>query len=108
MEINPNSLYQELQAMASEAKFPNQSLQQMEINPSKAEFSEMLSQAINNVRELQATSRDMQERYAMGEEGLSLAEVMIAKEKSGVAFEATLQVRNKLLEAYRTIMNMPV
>jgi flagellar hook-basal body complex protein FliE len=33
---------------------------------------------------------------------------MIAAEKSSVAFEAMTQVRNKLVEAYQEIMNMPV
>jgi len=33
---------------------------------------------------------------------------MVVKEKAGIAFEATIQVRNKVLEAYKTIMNMPV
>jgi flagellar hook-basal body complex protein FliE len=33
---------------------------------------------------------------------------MVAKEKSGIAFEATIQVRNKVLEAYKQIMSMPV
>ena len=37
-----------------------------------------------------------------------IAAVMLARQKSSVAFEATLQVRNKLLSAYRDIMNMPV
>ena len=37
-----------------------------------------------------------------------LAAVMVARQKSALAFEATLQVRNKLLSAYRDIMNMPV
>ena len=33
---------------------------------------------------------------------------MLARQKASVGFEATLQVRNKLLGAYRDIMNMPV
>jgi flagellar hook-basal body complex protein FliE len=44
----------------------------------------------------------------MGDNSLSLAEVMLTKEKAGIAFEATVQVRNKVLEAYKQIMNMPV
>ena len=43
-----------------------------------------------------------------GDRDISLAEVMIASQKSSVAFEATVQVRNKLVEAYKDIMNMPV
>ncbi|MEF1191389.1 flagellar hook-basal body complex protein FliE, partial [Vibrio parahaemolyticus] len=34
--------------------------------------------------------------------------VMIARNKSSVAFEATVQIRNKLVEAYKDLMNMPV
>lgn len=41
-------------------------------------------------------------------ESSDIAQVMLARQKSGIAFEATLQVRNKLLSAYRDIMNMPV
>jgi hypothetical protein len=37
-----------------------------------------------------------------------LAELMIAGQKSSIAFEATVQVRNKMVDAYKTIMNMPV
>jgi flagellar hook-basal body complex protein FliE len=44
----------------------------------------------------------------MGDRSVSLAEVMIASQKSSVAFEATVQVRNKLVESYKEIMNMPV
>jgi flagellar hook-basal body complex protein FliE len=34
--------------------------------------------------------------------------MMLARQKSSLAFQATLQVRNKLLSAYKDIMNMPV
>jgi flagellar hook-basal body complex protein FliE len=33
---------------------------------------------------------------------------MLAREQSSVSFQATLQVRNKLLAAYKDIMSMPV
>ena len=54
------------------------------------------------------SSGSARQRFEMGDKSLSLAEVMLAKEKSGIAFEATVQVRNKVLEAYKQIMNMPV
>jgi flagellar hook-basal body complex protein FliE len=44
----------------------------------------------------------------MGDENVSLSDVMIARNKSSVAFEATIQVRNKLVDAYKQLMNMPV
>ncbi|SDH52389.1 flagellar hook-basal body complex protein FliE [Vibrio xiamenensis] len=73
-----------------------------------ADFGNMLSKAINNVNGLQKTSSDMQMRFDRGDEDVSLSDVMIARNKSSVAFEATIQVRNKLVEAYKELMNMPV
>ena len=52
-------------------------------------------------------SRDLQQRYERGEE-IPLANVVLGMQKSSIAFEATLQVRNKVLKAYEEIMNMPV
>jgi flagellar hook-basal body complex protein FliE len=112
MDVKANSIYQEMQAMIGTVK-PAQSPISMEVpslggNTSGSQFSDMLSQAVNNVNDMQKTSREYQKSFDMGNPDLSLADVMIAKEKAGIAFEATLQVRNKVLEAYKTIMNMPV
>ena len=38
----------------------------------------------------------------------SLTDVMVAQQKASVSFQATLQVRNKLVEAYKDVMNMPM
>ncbi len=109
MDIKANSLYQEMQAMAAGAKLDMGAMPvQMEINPSSKNFAEMLGSAINNVNSMQLESKEKQIAFEMGDPSLSLADVMVAKEKSGIAFEATLQVRNKVLEAYKQIMNMPV
>lgn len=108
MEVNANSLYQEMQSMVSEVSQNPNPMPRQELNTSASEFSDLLNQALENVNGLQRESRVAQQRFDLGDPDISLAEVMIAKEKSGIAFEATLQVRNKLLEAYKTIMNMPV
>lgn len=73
-----------------------------------ADFGDMLSKAINSVNGLQQSSSDMQTRFDRGDENVSLADVMIARNKASVAFEATIQVRNKLVNAYKELMNMPV
>ncbi len=73
-----------------------------------ADFANMLTQAINNVNSLQKTSGDLQTRFDSGDQSVSLSEVMIARNKSSVAFEATIQIRNKLVESYKELMNMPV
>ncbi|MGR2866877.1 flagellar hook-basal body complex protein FliE [Vibrio vulnificus] len=73
-----------------------------------ADFSTLLNQAINNVNSLQRSSSDLQTRFDRGDADVSLSDVMIARNKSSVVFEATVQVRNKLVEAYKDLMNMPV
>jgi flagellar hook-basal body complex protein FliE len=73
-----------------------------------ADFGQMLNSAINNVNSLQKASGELQTRFDMGDENVSLSDVMIARNKSSVAFEATIQVRNKLVDAYKQLMNMPV
>jgi flagellar hook-basal body complex protein FliE len=50
----------------------------------------------------------MGDAFVTGDPGVSLAEVMIAKQKASIAFEATIAVRNTLLSAYKEIMSMPV
>lgn len=77
-------------------------------NTSRADFGAMLKSAIDNVNHLQMDARELQNRIEMGDPNVSLAEGMIAAQKSSIAFEAAVQVRNKFVEAYEKIMQMPV
>ena len=70
-------------------------------------FADTLKSALDNVNTVQARSDDMSEAYQRGEV-TDVAKVMLARQEAGVAFEATLQVRNKLLSAYQDIMRMGV
>ena len=109
MDIKAQSLFQQMQSMATEARMDMGPMAApMEINPSSKNFSEMLGNALNTVNSMQLDAKGKAEAFEMGDKSMSLADVMIAKEKSGLAFEATVQVRNKVLEAYKQIMNMPV
>ncbi|KEY91533.1 flagellar hook-basal body complex protein [Candidatus Photodesmus blepharus] len=71
-------------------------------------FSKMLTEAINNVNKLQKNSSHLQTSFDRGDKNISLSDVMIARNKSSIAFEATVQIRNKLIEAYKELINMPV
>ena len=57
---------------------------------------------------LQNESAAMQSRFDVGDRSVSLADVMLASQKSSISFEATLQVRNRLADAYRSIMQMQI
>ena len=50
----------------------------------------------------------MKRAFTAGTSDASLAEVMIASEKASISFRAVTEVRNKLVQAYQDIMNMPV
>jgi len=74
-------------------------------NPS---IGEMMGNAINHVNATQKHAGSLSTRYTEGDPNVDLPEVMVAMQKSSVSFQAMSQVRNKLLEAYKDIMNMPV
>lgn len=71
-------------------------------------FSDMLSQAVGSVNELQQASSDLKTAYDMGDPDVDITRLMIASEKSSISFEALTQVRNRVVKAYEDIMNMPV
>ncbi len=68
-------------------------------------FGDTLKTALDNVNSVQSESSKLTAAYERGEE-TDIAKVMLARQEAGVAFEATLQVRNKLLNAYQETMRM--
>lgn len=72
------------------------------------DFQMMFSNAINQVNHNQKVASDLRTRFEKGDPSVDLPEVMIAAQKSSVSFQAMNQVRNKLVEAYKDVMNMPV
>lgn len=68
-------------------------------------FADTLNQALRQVSAVQQRSSDLQVAYERGQV-TDIAQVMLSRQEAGVAFEATLQVRNKLLSAYEDIMRM--
>jgi flagellar hook-basal body complex protein FliE len=74
---------------------------------SKPSFLDTMRSAVDSVNAQQSLSRELQTAYVRGED-VSLTDVAIAMQRSSVAFEATVQVRNKILESYKEIMGMTV
>ncbi len=71
-------------------------------------FGDMFESAFNTVNENQKVANELATRYEMGDPKVDLPEVMIALQKSSVSFQAMTQVRNKMVDAYKDIMNMPI
>jgi flagellar hook-basal body complex protein FliE len=74
----------------------------------RPDFAGLLQESVNKVNEIQQTAGDLAAAFEAEDPNVDLAQVMIAVEKSGLAFQALTQVRNKLISAYQEIMNMPV
>jgi flagellar hook-basal body complex protein FliE len=70
-------------------------------------FSEILDNAINKVNELQLESDTLTKEFAVGNTD-NIHQVLIAAEKADVALQLTMQIRTKILDAYKEIMNMQI
>ena len=71
------------------------------------DYPAIAAKALQAVSNTQMESKTIKEAYERGED-VPLTEVVLSMQKSSLAFESTLQVRNKVLKAYDDIMNMPV
>jgi len=73
----------------------------------KTDFADSLKTALEKVNGLQNDASEAAAAFERGET-TDIAAVMLSKQKASMGFEATLQVRNKLLSAYKDIMSMPL
>jgi flagellar hook-basal body complex protein FliE len=74
----------------------------------KLDFADALQASLQQVSNTQNHAAELGKRFAMGDDTVSLSDAMIAMQKSSIAFQGTVQVRNKLVSAYHDIMNMQV
>jgi flagellar hook-basal body complex protein FliE len=72
------------------------------------DFSNVLKSSLDGVAKVQAKSEAMQKAFVLGDDRVSLSDTMIAMQNAGINFQATVQVRNKFVQAYNDIMNMQV
>ena len=71
------------------------------------DFSKKLNDAFNSVAESQNSAAKITKDYELGKE-TDLTKVIMQQQISSIAFQMTLNVRNKVLSSYKDIMNMPV
>ncbi|MCR4298254.1 MAG: flagellar hook-basal body complex protein FliE [Gallionella sp.] len=90
-------------AAAAGLREPNQAAQ-----TGKLDFSNVLKSSLDGVAQAQAKSEAMQKSFVLGDDRVSLSDTMIAMQKASINFQATVQVRNKFVQAYNDIMNMQV
>jgi flagellar hook-basal body complex protein FliE len=77
------------------------------VEPSKGNFAELVQSALDRVNQLQSDADRSAEDLALGGR-TDIHSAMIAVEKAGIALELALQIRNKLLNAYETLMRQQI
>ncbi|MFZ6846380.1 flagellar hook-basal body complex protein FliE [Undibacterium sp. RuTC16W] len=78
------------------------------IAPAKLDFADALKASLDQVNNVQMTSQELGKKFALGDDKVSLSDVMISMQKANISFQTTVQVRNKLVSAYHDIMNMQI
>lgn len=73
-----------------------------------AGFQQALSQALKGVSQNQTQASEMQREVQLDNPTVSIEQTMVAMQKAQIGFQATLQVRNRLVSAYTDIMNMSI
>ncbi len=71
-------------------------------------FKTAMAQALQGVSQSQLEAQRLQRELTLDNPTVSVEETMLAMQKANIGFQATLQVRNRLLQAYSDIMNMQV
>ena len=80
----------------------------VENSATKVDFSKALKASLDNVATAQNSADALGQRFTLGDDSVNLSDVMISMQKASISFQATLQVRNKVVSAYQEMMNMQV
>lgn len=72
------------------------------------DFTSSLEAALKAVSQQQHSAGQATRAFQAGDPAVGLEETMVAMSKAQISFQATVQVRNKLVQAYESMMNMPI
>lgn len=73
-----------------------------------SDFSTLLKRSIADVENSQQTASQLTSAFERDDRSTDIGQVMVALQKADLSFRTMTEVRNKLVEAYKDIMNMPV
>lgn len=104
-EISPEQLLSQIRSLSKTLHAPAPTPAG---TPAPTGFGQMLKNSLDAVNDAQQASRELKVGFENGTTDANLAEVMIAAQKANLSFRAVTEVRNKLVQAYQDIMNMPV
>jgi flagellar hook-basal body complex protein FliE len=105
--IDSNNLLLQMRALAAKAQGADLA-GTAATETARTDFGQLMQTTLDKVNEAQQNAGHLARAYEAGDKSVDVAEVMLAMQKSRVAFEAVTQVRNRLVSAYQDIMNMPI
>lgn len=102
------SALQQMQSLAHQAnQLPNND-SQMAATVGRGSFGGELQASIQRINQLQKHAASQAMAFQEGETDLALNQVMADMQKASIAFQMGTQVRNRLVTAYKDVMNMQV
>ena len=97
----------QMRAMSAQVGGPANTAATESASAASGNFQQLLSDSINQVNEMQQESGALKTAFEQGQD-VDLSRVMIASQKASLSFNAMVEVRNKLVDAYKDVMNMPL
>ncbi|MCX7113794.1 MAG: flagellar hook-basal body complex protein FliE [Proteobacteria bacterium] len=95
-------------AQANPAKAAGGGLGYENVEGGTVDFADVLKSALGQVDAAQKKAHNLERRFALGDNSVNISDVMIEGQKANIAMQATLRVRDRLVSAYSTIMNMGI
>lgn len=105
-QIEVSNLLSQMRQLSSQVRPSEQSF--TAATPVKTDFSNLLKQSISSVADAQTDAGKLAAGFERGDAGADLGRTMVAINKADLSLNTLTQVRNKLVDAYNNIMNMPV
>lgn len=107
-QIDVNSLLSQMRSLSAQLESPSlkSPVPGNEVAPDS--FGNLLKKSLSEVSSVQTQAQELSAGFERGDPGLDLPQVMLATQKADLAFRAMTEVRNKLVDAYRDVMNMPM
>ncbi|MEO7072473.1 MAG: flagellar hook-basal body complex protein FliE [Rhodanobacter sp.] len=105
--IDVNNLLSQMRQITARVQPPEGAFKAAAVAP-QSDFSSLLKQSISAVGQSQMEAGRMAASFERGDAGADLGRTMIAVQKADLSLRTMVEVRNKMVDAYKEIMNMPV
>jgi flagellar hook-basal body complex protein FliE len=105
--IDVNNLLSQMRQMTAQVRAP-QAVAKAAPVAGQADFSAVLKESVSAVGRNQMEAGRMAASFERGDPGADLGRTMIAVQKADLSLRTMVEVRNKMVDAYKEIMNMPV